>query len=70
MLKSVVRRIGGAVFGKSTAPGTTIVPEFPEFESFQELHNYSIKNHEEFWARMSRSMISWQEDFSITGKRL
>ena len=42
--------------------------EFPEFKTFEELHQWSLNNHEQFWARMSKSMISWDTEFSITGK--
>ena len=42
------------------------VSEFPEFQSFHDLHRYSIDHHEEFWARISRSMISWEKEFTIT----
>ena len=42
--------------------------EFPEFKTFEELHRWSLNNHEQFWARMSKSMISWEKDFTLTGK--
>ena len=44
------------------------ISEFPEFQSFHDLHRYSIDHHEEFWARISRSMISWEKDFTITAR--
>ena len=46
----------------------TFISEFPEFQSFHDLHRYSIDHHEEFWARISRSMISWEKDFTITAR--
>ena len=42
--------------------------EFPEFKTFEELHRWSLNNHEQFWARMSKSMISWDKEFTVTGK--
>ena len=45
-----------------------IILEFPEFKTFEELHRWSLNNHEQFWARMSKSMISWDKEFTVTGK--
>ena len=51
-------------FGQSTAPATQSFPEFPEFTTFEQLHRWSLANHEEFWARVSRSMIAWDKPFN------
>ena len=57
------------IYTKIDAVGfVKIILEFPEFKTFEELHRWSLNNHEQFWARMSKSMISWDKEFTVTGK--
>ena len=53
-------------FGKSVAPATVAFREFPEFRSFEELHKFSINNHEEFWGKVAKSQIKWEKEFTVT----
>ena len=38
--------------------------EFPEFQSHQDLHKYSLEKPDEFWGTLARSRISWFKDFN------
>ena len=58
------KHLAARCFGQSTAPATQAFPEFPEFTTFEQLHRWSLENHEEFWGRVSRSMISWDKPFT------
>ena len=51
---------------KTGAPPTVAFPEFPEFKSFEELHRFSVNNHEEFWGKVAKSQIKWHKEFTIT----
>ena len=53
-------------FGKSVAPATVAFPEFPEFRSFEELHKFSINNHDDFWGKVAKSQIKWEKEFTVT----
>ena len=71
MLKNVQRTLNGfrrvSSFGESGSAPTHPFPEFSELKSFEEIHKYSINNHEEFWGRIARSQIKWHKDFTTTG---
>ena len=45
---------------------TTPFPEFPELSSHREIYEFSIKQPDEFWARVARSHLSFSRDFSVT----
>ena len=45
---------------------TTSFPEFPQFSNHQEIYDYSIRNPDEFWAKVARTHLSFKKDFTKT----
>jgi len=68
MLTNIKRKLfrNLSTFGHSIAPPTHTFAEFPD-KSFEEIYQYSINSHEEFWGKVAKSQIKWKSEFSITG---
>ena len=56
------------VLGPSWARSITTTP-FPEFsdlsqlKTHDDLHKFSLENPQEFWGRLARSRLRWDQDF-------
>ncbi|XP_076441551.1 acetyl-coenzyme A synthetase 2-like, mitochondrial isoform X2 [Babylonia areolata] len=65
---NTLKNVRQIVFGPSWCRSITSTP-FPEFadlkhlRSHEDLHKYSLDNPTEFWGRLARSRLQWDQDF-------